>query len=178
MCSMKVRSVASRTRAPGTELTASVRRGQSAASPVSTVMSRIVCGPSTVTRSTAPIVPPASPMAEATLPSIPGRWSISTRRVRLYCALGLEAEISSPLEAMVGASYAPDRCRGMGSHPTPAHDRAGQRDSLRIDGGRALFDRRQQPRLPGVLRPPRVDRHLDGRAHQRHLRLRLDAGED
>ena len=70
---MKVRSVVSSTRAPATALTASVSRGQSAASPVSTVMSRIVCGPSTWTRSTAPIVPPASPIALATLPSIPGR---------------------------------------------------------------------------------------------------------
>ena len=44
---------------------------------------------STATRSTAPIVPPASPIAEATLPSMPGTWSISTRRVRLYWALGV-----------------------------------------------------------------------------------------
>ena len=91
MCSMKVRSVASSTCAPGTALTASVSRGQSPASPVSTVMSRIVCVSSTLTRSTAPIVPPASPIAEATLPSMPGRWSISTRRVRLYWALGVVA---------------------------------------------------------------------------------------
>ena len=35
-------------------------------------MSRIVCRPSTWTRSTAPIVPPASPIALATLPSMPG----------------------------------------------------------------------------------------------------------
>ena len=61
-----------------------VSRGQSDASPVSTVMSRIVCSRWTCTRSTAPIVPPASPIALATRPSIPGRCSISTRRVRLY----------------------------------------------------------------------------------------------
>ena len=42
---MKVRSVASSTRAPSTASTASVSRGQSPASPVSTVMSRIVCVP-------------------------------------------------------------------------------------------------------------------------------------
>ncbi len=39
-------------------------------------------------------------------------------------------------------------------------------------------DRRQQPRLPRVLRAARVDRHLDGDADQRDLRVRVDAGED
>jgi hypothetical protein len=34
------------------------------------------------TRSTEPIVPPTSPIALATFPSMPGRWSISTRIVR------------------------------------------------------------------------------------------------
>ena len=38
---------------------------------------------------------------------------------------------------------------------------------------RALPDRRQQPRLPGVLRPARVDRDLRRPAHERDLRLRL-----
>ena len=33
-----------------------------------------------------PIVPPASPIAEATRPSMPGRWSIRTRSVREYWA--------------------------------------------------------------------------------------------
>ena len=87
-CNENVRSVVSRTRAPATASTAAVNRGQSVASPVSTVMSRIVCWRSTCTRSTAPIVPPASPIADATRPSIPGRCSISTLRVRLYWALG------------------------------------------------------------------------------------------
>jgi hypothetical protein len=39
-------------------------------------------------------------------------------------------------------------------------------------------DRRQQPRLPGFLRAPRVDRDLDRRAHERDLRVRVDARED
>jgi len=73
------------------QLERAVNRGQSDASPVSTVMSRIVWSRSTWTRSTAPIVPPASPIALATRPSIPGRCSISTLKVRLYWALGVVA---------------------------------------------------------------------------------------
>ena len=49
---------------------------------------------------------------------------------------------------------------------------------LRSDGGRALSDRRQQPGVPGVLRAARVDRHVHRSAHQRDLRVRLDAGQD
>src|SRR4051794_14952434 len=49
-------------------------------------MSRSVCPPSIPIRSTEPMLPPASPMAVATRPSIPGRWSISTRRMIEYCA--------------------------------------------------------------------------------------------
>src|SRR4051812_19576279 len=45
----------------------------------------------TSTRSTAPIVPPASPMAAATRASIPGRSAISTRRTTLYWAEGTAA---------------------------------------------------------------------------------------
>ncbi len=71
--SMNVRSVVSRTCAPSIASTAPARRGQSLESAVSTVMSRTVCATSTWTRSTAPIVPPASPIALATLPSMPGR---------------------------------------------------------------------------------------------------------
>ena len=49
------------------------------------------------------------------------------------------------------------------------------------DGGRpqrALPDRRQLARLPGVLRAARVDRHVRRPADERDLRLRLDARED
>ena len=43
---------------------------------------------------------------------------------------------------------------------------------------RAVPDRREQPRLPRVFRASRVDRDLEGAAHERDLRLRLDARED
>src|SRR3954447_9042063 len=49
-------------------------------------MSRSVWPPSIATRSTEPMLPPASPMAVATKPSMPGWWSISTRRTIEYCA--------------------------------------------------------------------------------------------
>ena len=47
-------------------------------------------------------------------------------------------------------------------------------------GGRSspVPDRRAEPRLPRLLRPAGVDRHLDRRAHERDLRVRLDARED
>ena len=43
---------------------------------------------------------------------------------------------------------------------------------------RALPDRRQLARLPGVLRAARVDRDVDGLSDERDLRLRVDARED
>src|SRR3954454_14024940 len=49
-------------------------------------MSRSVCLSSIATRSIEPIVPPACPIAVATRPSIPGRWSIRTRRTNENCA--------------------------------------------------------------------------------------------
>src|SRR3954451_22768484 len=49
-------------------------------------MSRNVWASSTVSRSTEPIVPPASPIAVATRPSMPGRSAISTRIVSEYWA--------------------------------------------------------------------------------------------
>jgi len=49
-------------------------------------MSRTVWRPSIELRSTEPMLPPASPMEVATRPSMPGRWSISTRRMIEYCA--------------------------------------------------------------------------------------------
>src|SRR4051812_40056375 len=49
-------------------------------------MSRSVWASSTVSRSTDPIVPPASPIAVATRPSMPGRSAISTRIVSEYWA--------------------------------------------------------------------------------------------
>jgi hypothetical protein len=55
----------------------------------STVMSRISVVSEACTRSTAPMTPPARPIAEATCPSMPGLWSISTRIVREYWAEGV-----------------------------------------------------------------------------------------
>src|SRR3954454_25335691 len=49
-------------------------------------MSRSVCLSSIATRSIEPIVPPACPIAVATRPSMPGRWSIHTRRTNENCA--------------------------------------------------------------------------------------------
>ena len=43
------------------------------------------------TRSTAPMSPPASPMAIATRPSMPGLLVIDRRTVTLYEALGVSA---------------------------------------------------------------------------------------
>ena len=46
------------------------------------------------------------------------------------------------------------------------------------DAPRALPDRRQLARLPGLLRPARVDRDQRRAADQRDLRARLDAGQN
>ena len=51
------------------------------------VAQQLVLG--TSTRSTAPMIPPASPIALATWPSMPGRWAISTRMVSEYWADGV-----------------------------------------------------------------------------------------
>jgi hypothetical protein len=82
--SRKVRSVVSTTRAPSIAATASRICAQCSWLEASTVMSRSVCSSSIETRSMDPIIPPARPIAVATLPSIPGRWAISTRIVREY----------------------------------------------------------------------------------------------
>src|SRR3954451_3189163 len=81
-----VRSVQSTTSAPATPRSASTMPCSCASSPASTVMSRTVRPSVRSTRSIVPIVPPASPMAGATRPSMPGRWSIRTRTVREDCA--------------------------------------------------------------------------------------------
>src|SRR4051794_18714881 len=81
-----VRSVQSTTSAPATPRSASTMPCSCASSPASTVMSRTVRPSVRSTRSIVPIVPPASPMAVATRPSMPGRWSIRTRTVRENCA--------------------------------------------------------------------------------------------
>src|SRR5919112_3142378 len=85
-CIWNVRSVISISFAPATSSTASPILAACSSPAVSIVMSRSVCPPSIATRSTEPMLPPASPMAVATRPSMPGRWSISTRRMIEYCA--------------------------------------------------------------------------------------------
>ena len=47
------------------------------------VMSRRTCSPVISTRSTAPMSPPARPMAEVTRPSMPGLFRIASRTVKL-----------------------------------------------------------------------------------------------
>ena len=155
----------------------------------STVMSRTSLPPSAFTMSIAPIDPPASPIAEVTSPSMPGSFSSSMRSVRLYDALGVTATV--PCLAGVGGEFALLRdCRGnhtfegstLGARISPgtALVPACREDSYdQVDGrSRALPDRRQQPRLPGVLRAAGHDRDLARRADERDLRLRQHAGED
>ena len=107
-------------------------------------------------------VPPASPIAPATRPSMPGRSSISTRMVRLYCADGRGRHGRAAVYVAARAARVQPAAWSV----------------LGARARRALPDRRQQPRLPRVLRAARVDRDLDGPADERDLRLRLDARED
>ena len=95
-CIWNVRSVMSTARAPSTVLTASKICCAWSSPAVSTVISRSVWPPSIPIRSTDPMLPPASPMAVATRPSMPGRWSISTRRMIAYWA---------ETEGIAGASH-------------------------------------------------------------------------
>src|SRR3954447_15246077 len=66
-------------------------RSQCSASVASTVSSRTVAVSRCSMMSTAPIDPPASPIALATAASAPGRRSSTTRSVSENCALGIEA---------------------------------------------------------------------------------------
>src|SRR4051795_10967363 len=107
-CSRNVRSVVSTTRAAGSASIAARISSQCSGPRASTVMSRSVWWSSTLTRSTEPIVPPASPIALATSPSIPGLCSISTRMVREYWADGVAAtQLTLP-----AADFAGDRESG------------------------------------------------------------------
>src|SRR4051812_9761142 len=85
---MNVRSVRSTTSAPSTASMAAAIAPPCSSPAVSTVMSRSSSAPSTEIRSTEPIVPPASPIAVATRPSIPGRCAMRTRRTSENCADG------------------------------------------------------------------------------------------
>ena len=112
--SSSVRSVVSTTRTSGTDSMALVISDHWSSEPASTVMSRSVSVGSMETRSTEPMLPPASPMAEATWPSIPGRLGISTRMISEYWAEGA---------AMAGASYDSGAGAAVGVTRSPGPDR-------------------------------------------------------
>ena len=82
-CMRKVRSETLTTRTPPTPRIFSTICSPCASSRALNVRSRVTVDLPTVTRSTAPMSPPALPMAEVTRPSIPGWLSTSTRTVRL-----------------------------------------------------------------------------------------------
>src|SRR5215207_1758832 len=161
-----VRSVWSTTRAPRTASIAAMTRAPWWGPAVSTVMSRSMRPASSVTMSIEPITPPASPIAPATLPSIPGACSISTRMVSEYWALGTGGIERTTLV------HPPRLRRGRRRRPPRV-----SADGVRLPR-RGLPHRRQLARLPGLLRS--AGEHLDLRraTDQRDLRLRLDARED
>ena len=136
-------------------------------------------------------------------PSMPCSSSILTRMVSRYWALGvtLTCVCSSSFAAAGhapggdGTGAQPRRvARARGWHaprqdaPATIGSGHGPRRVMRASAGdgpaegdgaeQRVPDRRPQPRLPGLLRAARVDRHLHRRAHQRDLRVRLDARED
>ena len=82
-CMRKVRSEMFATRTPASARSRSMMAWPCWLSLALMVMSRRTRSPVISTRSTAPISPPALPMAEVTLPSMPGLFSISSRTVRL-----------------------------------------------------------------------------------------------
>ena len=134
-------------------------------------MSRSVWASSTVSRSTEPIVPPASPIAVATRPSIPGRSAISTRIVSEYWA-----EVGRSTAAVRAAARYPAAKWAVAATPDVPARRLGSW----VDAGpadRALPDRRQLARLPGVLRAARGDLDVRRAPDEHDLRLRLDARE-
>ena len=101
------------------------------------------------------------PTSAPTAPSSPAATRTSCRATAARATRRPRAACGTESERLTGVTFAflEIRCRG------------GQR------ARRALPDRRQLARLPGVLRAAGVDRDLDGRADQRDLRLRLDARE-
>ena len=101
------------------------------------------------------MLPPASPMAVATRPSMPGRWSISTRRMIEYCAEteGIRAEDAHASGGSVAAWVWTARCAaGVGrragdDHVDPRHD----------DRQRGDRDARARPRRVAVVDPVGLD---------------------
>ena len=102
--------------------------------------------------------------------------SIDLDRRRSRRRLAPMAVATRPSDA---GSDVPFRCAGAGSIGRSEWPSRAKDTSLIAGGDRtAVPDRRQLARLPRVLRAARHDRHLEGRADQRDLRLRLDARED
>ena len=79
----KVRSDTFTTVTPGTARSRSTMAWPWASSEALNPMSRVISFWPASTRSTAPMSPPASPMAEVTLPSMPGWLAMRRRTVRL-----------------------------------------------------------------------------------------------
>ncbi len=82
-CMRNVRSDTLTTVTSGTARSRSTMRWPWASSEALKAMSRVISFWPASTRSTAPMSPPASPMADVTLPSMPGLLAIRTRTVRL-----------------------------------------------------------------------------------------------
>src|SRR3954453_13237239 len=172
-CIWNVRSVISISFAPSTSSTASPILAACSSPAVSIVMSRSVWPPSIATRSTEPMLPPASPMAVATRPSMPGRWSISTRRMIEYCAetggiprwwnpsdgyaIGHADRTPGPRPRSVAARLGG---RARDDHVDPRHDDRQRRDR---DAG-------ARPGQLAVLHPVGVDRlpARPGHGHPAH----------
>src|SRR5947209_16781833 len=195
-CSRNVRSVVSTTRAASIASMAATISSQCSGPLASTVLSRSGCASATCPRSSEPIVPPAAPMALATCPSIPGLWAISTRMVSENWAGGVAATGLTLLGRETGRAQArlavPAGARQrlgrepMGLAPAlpggcAAAERRAAAGAYSLGRGRrrasrrAVLDRWQLARLPGVLRAARVHRHEHRVPHQRDLRLRVDA---
>src|ERR671933_47454 len=105
-CSSNVRSVVSSRLAPSMASTTAAMASPCSASVASTVISRTAFPSPSSTVSMSPIDPPASPIAVATRPSIPGRRSNSTRRVRENCALGAAIAMGREIVASAAAGAA------------------------------------------------------------------------
>ena len=82
-CARKVRSDTFTTFTPGSFPTAAAISFSCSSSRALTVMSRMTVSLPKPAMSTAPMSPPALPMADVTRPSIPTRFWISTRMVML-----------------------------------------------------------------------------------------------
>ena len=159
-CIPSVRSDQSSTSAPSTPRTASTIPCSCASSPASTVRSRSVWSRVSSTSSMFPIVPPASPIAVATRPSIPGRWSIRTRSVSenwaevvgvtaaggYYCACGLLIRTARGGGRASASLRGPERL-------VARRRRGRRRPSSSAGAGRAGGPASSQPSGPAIAEP-------------------------